>query len=263
MSERFDTSIYRKTGSATALTVFKVIEGLAALGLMAFLFNINNDLERELKALYESMLGLASMSGQMGSYISPTLFIDVIHYFGLAVLAVVVVEAIASIMVRASGKGAGVLQFIHTLTCIVMFLSILLVIAWYGYLIYILYKGQAGFGTLVSTFAIVDIAIALAGVGLTFAYHRGIASVMKTIKKETKTGFKHPAELKGLDKESKYLAILYAGYAIYSAVTSKEFTLYTAGELLLALKFLLVSKCATTFEVAHVGSSPVSDDKQS
>ena len=199
----YSPDCYIRTKPATFLAVLKAIEIILAvyglyllLGTDLRLANVFNDFTRSLNGMsaYSSMLTAESIVIKVATWVS------------IVGLGLIILDSICVILLRITGRFSGIIRLIHTLIFITMILAFAMAIL--GIVEMIRSIGQTGpdINAFSRAFALSYSGIALAGIGLTFGYHWGIASVMRTIGIERRTGEKKAVKKSALPRLCAYYA---------------------------------------------------------
>ena len=211
-TDRYNPNHYIKTTQSAVLAVFKLIEIAFAVWGIYWLATTGFSVGQ----LFNNFTGvLGSEADQFasgaGSFVraQSTLF-DIVNVISIIGLGLLILDSISVILLRLTGRFSGLVRFIHSLIWFAMLLSILLVIISYVLMLTSITESGVDFQTLSNAYLITYGAIALAGIGVTLGYHWNIASVMKTISIERRTGIKRTIKKNPLPRLCAWYAWLSA-----------------------------------------------------
>ena len=136
-----------------------------------------------------------------------TIFV-VIDWVVIVNLVLVILDAIGVIFLRMFGKGSGLVRLVHTIRYIVLLISLIVAFAGIAWMIYILAQPVVDLREYSKAFTLTYSALALAGVAILLSYHLAIASIMKTIGIERRTGLIQSVKGNSLPRTSAYLVFL-------------------------------------------------------
>ena len=172
------TDQYINRISATLVTLFKLLEGIAAGFILYYLlFGSLREFNSDMKDMLQMILSNYPI---FWFAIGDSLFSQFLVLLELAfILALIIVEAIALLSLRFAQKGAGVVSVIHRIYMLVCFL--ILACFFLLTLNNFFLLGETGF-------AVISYLIALLLLVLDLCYHKDIALAMETVKYEANTG---------------------------------------------------------------------------
>lgn len=199
----YSPDCYIKTKPAAFLAALKAIEIiLAAYGLYLLL---GTDL-RLASVINDFTRSLNGMSAYSTMLTAESIVITVATWVSIVGLGIIILDSICVILLRITGRLSGVIRLIHTLIFIAMVLAFAMVIL--GIVEMIRSIGQSGpdINAFSRAFTLSYSGLALAGIGLTFGYHWGIASIMRTIGIERRTGVKRAVKKSALPRLCAYYA---------------------------------------------------------
>lgn len=206
-SMRYTPDSYIKTRPAAILAVLKAIE--IVIGAYALYMILTTDMlfSRAFNGLTDSLSASsnsAAFSGFGNLLSAEGTIIAVINWVSIIGLCLMIVDSIAAILLRITGRFSGVIRFIHTVIYIVMLLGFILSIVGFVSMLISIGRGGVNMAAFSRAFSLAYGALALVGVGLTFGYHRDIASIMKTIGIERRTWAKREVKKSTLPRLCTY-----------------------------------------------------------
>ncbi len=274
----YSLDCYIKTKPTAFLAILKAIEIILAayglyllLGTDLHLANVFNDFTRSLNGMsaYSSMLTAESVVIKVATWVS------------IVGLGLIILDSICVILLRITGRFSSVIRLIHTLIFIAMILAFAMAILGIVEMIRSIEKNGPDINAFSRAFTLSYSGLALAGIGLTFGYHWGIASVMRTIGIERRTGEKRIVKQSALPRLCRYYAWVTAIPVVLIAASwvLKNFVNLPANSVLneiirivsfientdptsviaevglgvfFTIKFALVGSCAKVYNIEHI-----------
>ena len=198
---QYSPNIYIKTRAATILAFIKVIEIILACYGLYLVVGTDLKISDSFNSFSNS---LSNMSGYSAILASESILFSVITWVSIVGLSLIILDSVCVVLLRFTGRFSGIIRLIHTLIFIAMIIAFAMAIV--GLVDMIRSIGQSGpdIAAFSRAYTLTYSGLALAGIGLTFGYHWNIASLMKTIGIERRTGQKRAAKKSSLPRICSY-----------------------------------------------------------
>ena len=211
----FNPDCYVRTGASGLLTLLKAMEGITAVvGLYLVLSECTglallDEAIRQLKSAFDTLEASLPYVWETADWVSGLIWFS--HAIILADLILILIDAVAAVCLRVGGFGSGVIRFVHTLRSVFLYCAIALLILVGGWLLYTLFSegSDPNLNAVLSVYSTLYVGATFVGMGLTVAYHNGVAGIMKTLKRERKSGTRQSARKSVLPAESGFFALLW------------------------------------------------------